>query len=238
MTCVPPGPDGAGRLHVVWRFRPCCLLPRQISGRRAACPPARRPRRELRSARRLEARPGPAGLAAASNRSGCLCVAWPGPAAHEHRRLAPPAPSAPAAHVALMGWLATLPDVMRYKVRPARLVAGGSDIKFALLGQNLPIRAILGEQGEFCTENAARAACWASFVSPWHWPRAGFPSRARSVDRPCRLRDDLLTGGRGGFALHEALLRCVTGVSEPLVVQVPRSEAVRLSSSPKCRPIG
>ena len=53
------------------------LLPRQISGRRAACPPARRPRCELRSARRLEARPGPAGLAAASNRSGCLCVAWP-----------------------------------------------------------------------------------------------------------------------------------------------------------------
>ena len=64
----------------------CCLLPRQISGRRAACPPARRPRCELRSARRLEARPGPAGLAAASNRSGCLCVARPGPAAaHQHR---------------------------------------------------------------------------------------------------------------------------------------------------------
>ena len=98
MTCVPPGPDGAGRLHVVWRFRPCCLmhpwaaarplavraascclLPRQISGRRAACPPARRPRRELRSARRLEARPGPAGLAAASNRSGVsvCCLARP-----------------------------------------------------------------------------------------------------------------------------------------------------------------
>ena len=53
------------------------LLPRQISGRRAACPPARRPRRELRSVRRLVVRPGPAGLAAASNRSGCLCVAWP-----------------------------------------------------------------------------------------------------------------------------------------------------------------
>ena len=59
----------------------CRFLPRQISGRRAACPPARRPRRELRSARRLEARPGPAGLAAASNRSGCLCVAPARPAA-------------------------------------------------------------------------------------------------------------------------------------------------------------
>ena len=75
----PPGP--------LWgRAASCCLLPRQISGRREACPPARRPRHELRSARRLEARPGPAGLAAASNRSGCLCVAWPGPAAaHAYR---------------------------------------------------------------------------------------------------------------------------------------------------------
>ena len=52
--------------------------------------PASRPRRELRSARRLEARPGPAGLAAASNRSGCLCVARPGrAAAHGHRSQAP-----------------------------------------------------------------------------------------------------------------------------------------------------
>ena len=68
------------------RAASCCLLPRQISGRRAACPPARRPRRELRSVRRLEARPGPAGLAAASNRSGCLCVVRTGlAAAHGHR---------------------------------------------------------------------------------------------------------------------------------------------------------
>ena len=41
---------------------------RLCSGRRMACPPARRPRRELRSARRLEARPGPAGPAAPSTR--------------------------------------------------------------------------------------------------------------------------------------------------------------------------
>ena len=41
------------------------------------------------SARRLEARPGPAGLAAASNRSRCLYVARTGPvAAHGRRRLA------------------------------------------------------------------------------------------------------------------------------------------------------
>ena len=83
----PPGPCGAGRLRVV-------CGPTGVPG--AACavlragllyvpvgggPPASRPRCELRSARRLEARPGPAGLAAASNRSGCLFVAWPGLAA-------------------------------------------------------------------------------------------------------------------------------------------------------------
>ena len=48
-------------------------------------PPARRPRCELRSARRLEARPGPA-------------------AAHGHRSLAPQAPPAPSAPVVLCRW--------------------------------------------------------------------------------------------------------------------------------------
>ena len=76
---------------IVWR----CLLPRQISGRRVACPPASRPRRELRSARRLEARPGPADPAAASYRSGLLsvsCPPWP-----RHRPPAPrPGPAGPA----------------------------------------------------------------------------------------------------------------------------------------------
>ena len=80
------------------KFGGCRLFPRQISGRRVACPPARRPRRELRLVRRLEARPGPAGLAAASNRSGCLCVARPGPAAaHGHRSQALPPPTGTAA---------------------------------------------------------------------------------------------------------------------------------------------
>ena len=113
-------PAGPGCFVRPWAaaFLIVCLWPRQISGRRVACPPARRPRCELRSARRLEARPGPAGpaaasnraglgalalalppptgtaanpegYAAASNRAGCLCVAWPGPAAHGHRGLAP-----------------------------------------------------------------------------------------------------------------------------------------------------
>ena len=90
---------------------PCCLWPHGCSGRRRArplCvpvgggPPASRPRRELRSARRLEARPGPA---AAHRHRGrplrrpphqwdlvcwrvlvCRLEARPGPAAaHGHR---------------------------------------------------------------------------------------------------------------------------------------------------------
>ena len=82
------GPIGAGRFCYANVACVGGLLARQISGRRAACPPARRPRRELRSARRLEARPGPAGLAAASNRSGA-CV-LPGQA--------PPPPTGTADH--------------------------------------------------------------------------------------------------------------------------------------------
>ena len=64
-----PGPAAAHRhrsLHPN-EFRPAHH--RQTSVRREACPPARRPRRELRSARRLEARPGPAGLAPPSDRA-------------------------------------------------------------------------------------------------------------------------------------------------------------------------
>ena len=95
------------------------LLPRQISGRRAACPPARRPRRELRSARRLEARPGPAGLAAASNRSGCLCVAWP-------RRPRASQPGPPVTAGALHAGGAFVADVAgasaRCSARPRRLL--------------------------------------------------------------------------------------------------------------------
>ena len=64
--------------------RQICGLPkpRQICDRRETCPPARHPRRELRSARRLEARPGPAGLASASDRAAggvpfhCLARHW------------------------------------------------------------------------------------------------------------------------------------------------------------------
>ena len=60
-----PLPD----LRATHPARPPRNAPRQTSVRREACPPAHRPRRELRSARRLEARPGPAGLAPPSDRA-------------------------------------------------------------------------------------------------------------------------------------------------------------------------
>ena len=46
----------------------------------------------------------------------------------------------------------------------------------------------------------------------------------------------------GGFALHEAFLRRVAGVSDPRVVQFPRLVAARSRLEgvwpPKCSPIG
>ena len=59
------------------------------------------------------------------------------------------------------------------------LVVGGSGIKFALCAQNVPNRAILGEQGEFCigaggvwlvlgefcTGNAAAWGAWGEFYT-------------------------------------------------------------------------
>ena len=81
--------EAPSRQTSVWR-EACQISVRreacQISVRREACPPARRPRRELRSARRLEARPGPAGLAPPSDRA----------AAHRHRRYIPRRPRTPS----------------------------------------------------------------------------------------------------------------------------------------------
>ena len=54
----------------------------------------------------------------------------------------------------LLSLAPSLPRI-RYKVRPAWLVDGDSGTKFALLGQNLPNWAFLGEQGEFCTGSGA-----------------------------------------------------------------------------------
>ncbi len=60
---------------------------------REACPPARRPRRELRSARRLEARPGPTGLALPSSRAG---ITTGTAATHRHRSHTTDATATPA----------------------------------------------------------------------------------------------------------------------------------------------
>ena len=53
----------------------------------------------------------------------------------------------------------------REKVRPAWLVGGDSGTKFALLGQNLPNWAFLGEQGEFCTARAVRRGVLGEFCT-------------------------------------------------------------------------
>ena len=108
-----------------------CLGPRWCSGCRAFCsagrplcvpvgggPPASRPRRELRSARRLEARPGPAAAHRHCGRSlrrpprqwgqvadVWLCASSRCPARPRHRPPAPrQVPSAPSMPAALCRW--------------------------------------------------------------------------------------------------------------------------------------
>ena len=118
----------------------------------------------------------------------------------------PPAPSAAVGPGVLL-WLAPSLPCMRYKVRPARFLAGDSGIKFALRAKNVPIWAILseqgefypahavrrGEQGEFCTGHAVRrgvqgefciavarrGSCWASFVPPLRLPCVQLPGFRR-----------------------------------------------------------
>ena len=99
--------EAPSRQTSVWRE--AC----QISVRCEACPPARRPRRELRSARRLEARPGPAGLAPLSSRAAAL----------RHRRYIPRRPRTPSDR-------AVSPDE-RDKTLPARNPADRTGTKLS-----------------------------------------------------------------------------------------------------------
>ena len=70
--------------------------------------------------------------------------------------------------------------------------------------------AVLLVLGEFCTESgAALGSCCRAFAAHGRCLRA---LRAPGV---------LHAGGDGGFALHEAFLRRVAGVSDPRVVQFP-----------------
>ena len=105
----------------------------QISVRREACPPARRPRRELRSARRLEARPGPAGLAPLSSRAAAL----------RHRRYIPRRPRTPSDR-------AVSPDE-RDKTPPAPHVKCTTGTKLSPHTTKRRYQAISRLQGELCT---------------------------------------------------------------------------------------
>ena len=119
-------------------------------------PPASRPRRELRSARRLEARPGPA--AAHGHRSQAVPTRWPG-------CLKPPSPLRVSSGVVGFN-VATLSHLVREKVRPAWPDVGASAKKFALHAQNTPKSAFLRLLGEFFAEEPLEGPCWASFFAP------------------------------------------------------------------------
>ena len=84
----------------------------------------------------------------------------------------------------------------------------------------------VGVRGEFYTESgAALGSCCRAFAAHGHCGRV---LRAPGV---------LHAGGDGGFALHEAFLRRVAGVSDPRVVQFPPigdgAAAVRGGVAPK-----
>ena len=93
--------------------------------------------------------------------------------------------------------LAPHPACTRYKVRHARLVGGGSGTKCALLGQNLPNWAFLGEQASFIPGVEPCDSCRASFVSPWHLPCSLLPG----FRRPRALRT-----GPAGFGMASMLV--------------------------------
>ena len=79
-----------------------------------------------------------------------------GAAARPRHPPVPPAPSTPVRPGVLLCLLAPHPACIRYKVRPAWLVAGGSGRKFAMRAQNARKWAFSGEQGEFCTARGVR----------------------------------------------------------------------------------
>ena len=154
--------EAPSRQTSVWRE--AC----QISVRCEACPPARRPRRELRSARRLEARPGPAGLAPLSSRAAAL----------RHRRYIPRRPRTPSDR-------AVSPDE-RDKTLPARNPADRTGTKLSQqtapmgppgtkLSQHTTKRryqAISRLQGELCTAQSTNKPSRENFV-PHTGPLAG-----------------------------------------------------------------
>ena len=93
----------------------------------------------------------------------------------------PPAPFTPVGPGVLLCLLAPHPACIRYKVRPAWLVAGGSGRKIAMRAQNAPKWAFSGEQGEFCTARGVRRGPQGEFctvVAPPLFPVAEILSPA------------------------------------------------------------
>ena len=140
-----------------------------------------------------------------------------------------PVPPAPSTRVGPGVLLASPNSAVRYKILPAQLLGGDNGIKLSLHVEKAPNRAILGEQGEFCTGSGAARLVLGEFCTgsgPPLGPVAGlFPLMGTGAG-PSGPAGALHDGSGGGFALHEALNRCVAGVSHPLVVQFPPSRGL------------
>ena len=140
-----------------------------------------------------------------------------------------PVPPAPSTQVGPGVLLASHNSAVRYKILPAQLLGGDNGIKLSLHVEKVPNRAILGEQGEFCTGSGAARLVLGEFCTgsgPPLGPVAGlFPLMGTGAG-PSGPAGALHDGSGGGFALHEALNRCVAGVSHPLVVQFPPSRGL------------
>ena len=100
---------------------------------------------------------------------------------------------------------------VREKVRPARPDVCVSAKKFAPHAQNGRKTLFSGALGELFHGNAAGGAVLGELF------RAN-----RHCARSCRRCGALQAGSGGGFALHEAVVQRVAGVSDPRVVQFPR----------------
>ena len=154
-----------------------------------------------------------------------------------------PVPPAPSTRVGPGVLLASPNSAVRYKILPAQLLGGENGIKLSLHVEKAPNRAISGEQGEFCPAHAVRGGVLGEFCTA-HAARAGtrgefctgsgpplgpvaglFPLMGTGAG-PSGPAGALHDGSGGGFALHEALNRCVAGVSHPLVVQFPPSRGL------------
>ena len=120
---------------------------------------------------------------------------------------------------------------------PNRAISGeqgefctGSGAVRLVQGEFCPAHAVRGGVlGEFCTAHAARAGTRGEFCTGSGPPLGAvaglFPLMGTGAG-PSGPAGALHDGSGGGFALHEALNRCVAGVSHPLVVQFPPSRGL------------